>query len=126
EDGSYVRARITLQRPRSLLRTPEASRSTRRSRAPSGERWLIEVWWTTSAGSCTACFCAQGLTEVQVEGRVALGSAAATAEVARLMVEQLRHEIVNAQYVTEAEIDAYVALLRHPAFFAVGMTLFAV
>jgi len=69
---------------------------------------------------------AEGLTEVQVEGRVALRYAGATAEVARLMVEQLREDIVNAEYVTEAEIEAYVALLHDPAFVAVGMTLFAV
>jgi SAM-dependent methyltransferase len=69
---------------------------------------------------------AQGLTEVQVEGRVALRRAGETAEVARLTVEQLREDIVNAKYATEAEIEAYVALLHDPAFVAVAMTLFAV
>lgn len=69
---------------------------------------------------------AQGLTEVQVEGRVPLRYAGATAEVARLTVEQLREDIVSAGYATEAEIEAYVALLHDPAFIAVGLTLFAV
>lgn len=70
-------------------------------------------------------FHAQGLTEVQAEGRVML-RAGATAEVARLTVEQLREEIVSAGCATEGEIEAYFALLRDPAFVAVAPTLFAV
>jgi hypothetical protein len=71
-------------------------------------------------------FRAQGLTEVQAEGRVLLRCAGASAEVARLTVEQLREDIVSAGHATEAEIEAYVALLHDPAFVAVAMTLFAV
>jgi len=69
---------------------------------------------------------AHGLTEVQVEGHVPLRYPGAIAEVARLTVEQLREDIVKGEYATEAEIEAYVALLHDPAFVAVGMTLFAV
>lgn len=71
-------------------------------------------------------FHAQGLTEVQVEGRVVLRYAGARAEVARLTVEQLREDIISAGYATEGEVKAYFALLSDPVFFAVGPTLFAV
>jgi hypothetical protein len=41
-------------------------------------------------------FHAQGLTEVQVEGRVILRYTGAGAEVARLTVEQLQEDIIGA------------------------------
>lgn len=38
----------------------------------------------------------------------------------RLSVEQLRNDIVNAHLATEAEIEAYCALLDSPSFVARG------
>ena len=68
---------------------------------------------------------AQGLSDVQAEGRVLLRCAGESAEVARLTAEQLRGEIVGAGDATEGEIEAYFALLKDPAFVAIAMMLFA-
>ncbi len=65
--------------------------------------------------------CALGLTEVHAEGRVPLllaGTAATHWK--RLSVEQLRKDITNAHVATEAEIEAYFALLDAPNFVAQG------
>jgi len=65
--------------------------------------------------------CALGLTEVHAEGRVPLLHAG-TVEThwKRLSVDQLREDIINAHLATEAEIEAYFALLDSPHFVAQG------
>ena len=65
--------------------------------------------------------CALGLTEVHAEGRVSLllGGTVET-QWKRLSVEQLRKDIINAHGATEAEIEAYFALLDAPNFVAQG------
>ncbi|HKV43972.1 MAG TPA: methyltransferase domain-containing protein [bacterium] len=68
--------------------------------------------------------CALGLTDVHVEGRVPLlHSGTAATHWKRLSVEQLRKDIVHAQLATEAEIEAYFALLDSPTFVAWGFTV---
>jgi SAM-dependent methyltransferase len=62
-----------------------------------------------------------GLTEVHVEGRVSLLHAGTAATYwKRLSVEQLRKDIVDAHLATEAEIEAYFALLDSPNFVSQG------
>jgi SAM-dependent methyltransferase len=65
--------------------------------------------------------CALGLTEVHAEGRVSLllGGTVET-QWKRLSVEQLRKDITNAHLATEAEIEAYFALLDAPNFVSQG------
>ena len=65
--------------------------------------------------------CALGLTEVRAEGRVSLllGGTVET-QWKRLSVEQLRKDITNAHLATEAEIEAYFALLDAPNFVSQG------
>lgn len=67
---------------------------------------------------------ALGLVDVGAEGRVPLlcGGTAPT-RWKRLSVEQLRKDIVYAHLATEAEIDAYLALLDSPDFVAQGCTV---
>jgi SAM-dependent methyltransferase len=65
--------------------------------------------------------CALGLTEVGAEGRVPLLLAGTVEnQWKRLSVEQLRKDIVNGHLATEAEIEAYIALLDSPNFVAQG------
>ena len=70
-------------------------------------------------------FCSHGLMDVQSEGRVFLRQAGMRTQVVRLTVEQLREDILGAGLATEADIEAYFALLDNPTFTAVGPTLFA-
>ena len=68
--------------------------------------------------------CALGLVDVRAEGRVPLLYAGTEpTRWKRLSVEQLRDDIVNAQLATDAEIDAYLALLDSPNFTAQGVTV---
>ncbi len=65
--------------------------------------------------------CALGLSEVHAEGRVPLLLAGTVEnQWKRLSVEQLRKDIINAHLATEAEIEAYFALLDSPNFVARG------
>jgi len=65
--------------------------------------------------------CALGLTDIHAEGRVPLLLAGTTATYwKRLSVEQLRKDVINAHLATEAEIEAYFALLDSPNFVSQG------
>ncbi len=64
---------------------------------------------------------ALGLTDVHAEGRVTLLHAGTVeTQWKRLSVEQLRNDIVNAHLATDAEIEAYFALLDAPNFASQG------
>jgi hypothetical protein len=70
---------------------------------------------------------ALGLTEVRAEGRETfLHAGTVETQWKRLSVEQLRHDIVNAHLATEAEIEAYFALLDSSTFVARGFVVMTV
>lgn len=68
---------------------------------------------------------AAGLVEVGAEGRMLLRRTGADATVARLTVEQLRDQLLDAEAVSETDIDAYIALLDDPRFLARSATMIA-
>ena len=65
-----------------------------------------------------------GLVEVRAEGRIPLLYAGTEpARFLRLSTEQLSRDVVSAGLATEAEIDAYLALLESPDFVARWLTV---
>ena len=70
------------------------------------------------------CFREIGLSDVGAEGRVPfLYAGTAAAAWKRLSVEQVRKAIVDARLATDAEIEAYLALVASPDFVAQGFTV---
>lgn len=72
-----------------------------------------------------AAFRALGLADTAAEGRLLPRTAGASADVARLTVEQLRDEVIASRLATDAEVETYLALLHDPTFIALPLTLIA-
>lgn len=68
---------------------------------------------------------AAGVVDVGAEGRMLLRRTGADATVARLTVEQLRDQLLDAGAVSTTDIDAYFALLDDPRFLARSATMIA-
>ncbi|GAC1490806.1 MAG: methyltransferase domain-containing protein [Candidatus Limnocylindrales bacterium] len=72
-----------------------------------------------------AAFRGLGLADTAAEGRLLPRTAGASADVARLTVEQLRDEVIASRLATEAQVETYLALLHDSTFVALPLTLIA-